>query len=1281
MSPKYSPYDRSVIDYLNKEHPGLAVNPYSGLPIEGPNNTVIYNGLRRTSRQFYYEGGLYSLPQYINRRLGQIAGITDPSKRGSSLKGFLREAKDLTLKMPSISSLTGRAGRYAFSSSVEDISWAQKMANVPFPSMEQHEEWANEIISRGGGTSGVGSKAGQYIYSGKNLMGIYPGLGTQEEVRKYATILDFLPIGQESGPGIGTTSSASWTPRGIEVAEGIVDEMLTGARPGYTSSIPGSNFRAGAYNTSLVRMAEYATPGAGGDLTQVAALAGDAFAIRPNALSGYYSYRPKTIAFNPSDVSKGFLDKLIHGASIDNDVINAIRSASLEKDADFKALIAEGYTPREALRHLGKTAPGTDNIALSLVKEGKNLRLNYGEREALGVGAKLSIELRKGLAAHSPSAFKGTAATTDIVLAPLAKGSEARTMVPLYQAAEIYLTDPQFVSPKKRLVNAQRLANALNRENRAMGSDSMVRALNGTLLFPDNFGIKAGHVRRAAGLLPSQYGATVTALLEGVNLKGVAHPVYVQALDQTNLNKEGPFIKAGVQDLMGLKQAGMTVQERLIAEKIASTSEGQEFRNILKYLQSKTPVPGAETLTSDLQAAIAKNITISGGAFQGHSGNILFDPELDKQLSTALTKMGLSSGVQGGRNKTWMLPLGSTFDFTLGEGVTRSYSQLPLLSQDLSAMYATPGGKTWASEVNKAKLGVIKATASGDRTAIQLAGQRYLNEFAGLSGKNKLMENMVLKTRLKGTRTTMGFLNAEQEAIIRRQISAVDPTFKGDLGGFHVVSLKKAKQIMHQATGKRNLGFVKKTLEQSGGFYSTQMRPPGAPAGWTSSRMWLMNPEITAAGHYGKKIDELLSQGSGSIIHGDLDADPRNTVSEFMGRADVQQELKETWYRKQSAFKEAEDAAIQKLIRTDTPINLAAVESKTPFEVAMTNILKGRNTGVTHNAAFKVFAGAMMKGTDPSNILRGKFTQEYSTNLSNVLFGLAEEQINAKRNLQGSAQFVNMSEILYGSDPTKKAMKLMDLLTPDHMKMFGPNARKSVIARDILESLTAGQNSITAAMQKTTSVGGPASIAQLFEAFLPGETSFPQGSVEGAFHKAGVFESAARQSAQNRTYADAAKSTGQEIGGAVREAVGSYVSGLRQGRGWTSLAIGGAVLAGVGMSMRKPGNITVVSNAQRSGEQKDDSGRYVKTNEPDPVVAARSQRSVRLMPEKSYDVRVKIKEAQREHNSKFVDLADALSSKYKRPAKASINIRDDSSEQNYAKIFRDEYHRQLRLGT
>jgi hypothetical protein len=331
----------------------------------------------------------------------------------------------------------------------------------------------------------------------------------------------------------------------------------------------------------------------------------------------------------------------------------------------------------------------------------------------------------------------------------------------------------------------------------------------------------------------------------------------------------------------------------------------------------------------------------------------------------------------------------------------------------------------------------------------------------------------------------------------------------------------------------------------------------------------------------------------------------------------------------------------------------------------MAAIQKARTTGIAHNAAFRVYEGALSKEGGQG---LERFNKPYAKKLADVLFGLGESMIDIKRQEDLTNLNTDLIQSLYG--PRGEAKTTLPSILGKHIqKVFGETADISTISGDIKESLVVGNNSLIKQIQDMNK--GGRSTQEVMNVLLGSADSSAAGGVVGILRRSGVVGSMAdavgQQGAQNRSLADAAISRGRGIWNIVKEGVASRVSGLKQGKGWTSLIIGGAVLAGVGLSLRKPGNIII---------EQPNAG-----NEPEsPVIVPRRQSSARVMSNQQYDVRVRIKEMQAVDRKKFVDLAEAISGKYQSPSRTNIRIKDDTKDVNYEKVFRDSFARQMRIG-
>jgi hypothetical protein len=178
-------------------------------------------------------------------------------------------------------------------------------------------------------------------------------------------------------------------------------------------------------------------------------------------------------------------------------------------------------------------------------------------------------------------------------------------------------------------------------------------------------------------------------------------------------------------------------------------------------------------------------------------------------------------------------------------------------------------------------------------------------------------------------------------------------------------------------------------------------------------------------------------------------------------------------------------------------------------------------------------------------------------------------------------------------------------------------------------------------------------------------TTPAEGTIMKDMAGSGALRVAKSIGTSNRILKDAAGK--KSIGGMAQEAFGNFTKGLREGRGWTSIAAGAVILAGVGLGMKKPGNIIV--QAQESSNEASA-----------PVVQPRRQSTSRVVTQGQFDVRIKVRDAQKVDRSKFVDLGQVISGKYKSPSKVQVNLKDDTDDINYKRIFDDAYRRAMVQG-
>jgi hypothetical protein len=149
----------------------------------------------------------------------------------------------------------------------------------------------------------------------------------------------------------------------------------------------------------------------------------------------------------------------------------------------------------------------------------------------------------------------------------------------------------------------------------------------------------------------------------------------------------------------------------------------------------------------------------------------------------------------------------------------------------------------------------------------------------------------------------------------------------------------------------------------------------------------------------------------------------------------------------------------------------------------------------------------------------------------------------------------------------------------------------------------------------------------------------------------------------------------------AKEAGVNFLEGLSKGRGWGTVAIGAAALAGFGLAMRKPGNITVIADGNRGPVMAPPGTPPARESRVPAIIASRHRIRLPVMTDRQYQVKINMRDVRKQEKGLFASLADMVSSKYNPPAsKSQVNFKDDSSDTNYEKIFAHEYRKQMGTG-
>jgi hypothetical protein len=501
---------------------------------------------------------------------------------------------------------------------------------------------------------------------------------------------------------------------------------------------------------------------------------------------------------------------------------------------------------------------------------------------------------------------------------------------------------------------------------------------------------------------------------------------------------------------------------------------------------------------------------------------------------------------------------------------------------------------------------------------------------------------------------------------------------------------RKALNINKATVAKEE---IQKMIE--GGVYLPVIRHPSAPRGVTFGRVaitdWVPKDIMT---DYGP--DQLLSSsGIGTYLHGDKDGDRIIAMFEYLklNREKMNKErtleldstsaiynrsAKESYEEMVGTFDHFRQHEIGKMadVKENTFDEIASriggLETYSAAE-AQTNLVKaqfqkGNLTGSAYNAFLNIYEGGKKE--------HGRMR---SLKLATMMAEVHEAGgLDVKRSAAGSLNFLddNFNDILFGnhssaSEAAERSNRMMAFMMQSETFKQGTEAQRNKDIADTLGILDIQKTrGLPLKRQQQISGRGKSNLTDIAKLLdpVPG-TVVPGGIMDtlGTARSSYVSQIAG----SNEKLIKAAKNPQEANGvlergwGKMKKAVKGFTEDLKIGKGWGKAAIGIGVLAGIGLSLRRPQRITSMDTLQPNESES-------------PVVMPRNQRSLSVMTSDQYNVRIRVKDAQKVNRKKFVHISNAISGNFKdHSTKSNIHIRDDSRDVDYNRVFSDAYDNQM----
>lgn len=1168
-----------------------------------------------------------------------------------------------------------RASIYQKSGAVMDIDSLE--------SGESLVDWRTRVTSQGIPVSV--EDIDQRIFLTKNEADLMPWAGSSQTVRKRTTLLNYNVMGSSksmSGAAtFGMETPYVTTPQMIDLSRKQSEAYLYKVKNAHVMD-RADQMLSGLSNYGQARMVQYST---------MSRLQGGPFLFKEGLFKGQSAFPEKRISLDPTELKA--LRKFGTTSYINwqNASIKSTRAQRVAMLADMGISKTRGRRIADLLDAMNR------GDILSSRAIGKQREFIYGAREDFGQGSKAVIGGAKGLMAEVKTyggknkysmRSKYTGGFTDIakeamaewdnpqfalkaaamqqtggdftkaqalykkamknpdVIAPILTGKETlRHLDRLMEGATLNLTHSSFQKdPQAAMANAQRIAEIINMHAKESVASTTERTLNLT----HSVSITQPMVEDVMNLLSP---------IQKAQMNMGRMPAMVYSIGNASRVKYGKHIGITVNDIMGLQIQGMPGIANLYGGKIAKNqwSIASEIQSAYGHLSGRLEgIKGAMSVGGSDIGRLMGRTTIRGGkTLHNVQGSLLFDPSAIDQ--------------------TYMLNLGRKVKVDIG-GMDREISEIPLLSKGARGLKMDSSGQIYKTQLDRSYLNLLEAIKSG--TGIESAAQGVVSTMGTFGGKKGFVDRAVAMTKVEGLSGTMHFISPEAEAALTAKY--------GQHGGFVGITMEQAKKIYGEASEQR----IQQMFDE--GVYLPLKREPAAPRGTAVGRGFIINDELKQMANFGKN-GIAISPAIGAHVHGDLDNDTAFVITEWAKQAESNPELKAMFkagYQQDlHRFMGFENDVVNKLRKNNQYSNyIEDVQSRLSpeanlGEVAAIAQAKKELTGKAYIKGAQAYHGAMALGNLPGY---SRFTQQRAADVSQVLFGIAESGINAKRGGK-VLQADELEEMIRSKDVSGFTEGSRDVMS----SIFGedlPEHERLSLSADAIEATSYGASKLEGYNKYRKLISGSSEyrssgVSQIADALFMGHGTgeTPMGEMIGA----GIFKSAEQLGSQNtRLAAEAAIPRSKGFVNAVREGAGSFLNGLREGRGWTSLAAGAAILGGIALGMRKPGVINVSTNSQESQVTPD--GTYLKTNEMKPstapMIMPRRQTSLPVMTDEQYSVKIKLRDARKKDREQIVDLSKAISGRYRNSSKVQLTLKDDTNDVDYQRIFDDQYRKALIQG-
>jgi hypothetical protein len=1195
--------------------------------------------------------------------------------------------------------------------------------------MGYYRNWGRRVEAAGGAFGGLSDdNIGNFIYAREDIGRYMAGQGSYLSSRKPTTLENYLGL-SGSTPGARLTADALYT---AERVLHLQDQQKLFTH-GSASSAMHDRVAAHLYNTGKIVQATIPNAQALRSSSVAGLLLGGPAIGRKGIFGDIKAQRASVEAFSLTALGRWYdpaglneLMQKVHtpGAVLSSEEYVRLKASTPGRAEDLISVLdkfrlepnAGGVSPEvRAYESLGKRVPLEVSVAAA-AHEGDALNLTMQVSHGLVEGNKVSFLDRKarlgtledagfdaalgdivsagGLSGREAAAVRGA----DVILPPIsAKGGDVqRIMRQWWEPYLNALTIPEagVFTEEQTVANLDTIAAGFEK---TLGTKAkVIRLANGQrrLEVP---GVTAFNMKATRYLHDLLVQSGQGAVAEDIaSLRRL--PVNMHALPQELFSKIGPEV-GGVSALeaLGFQIEGYGgLAQQVMNATAPRGGKRKAMMNEMHYISaSYSGIPGYTTPTNKISYKDLDYRMIQ--TFAPGRGGIVPQPPIGEGNPLSILyheKMAKATKPTGSEFSAYYMPTEVELPVDVVTKSGKTTNKILFTSANLKNIRGGAAGTVRSSEqlrIEQAILANIAGTGGNlSQPELQRLVTRYESELETvITGKEGLYNKAILKGRSYGAQGSLGFLSDEAERGLLGQFEEGADALGGMVGVTEEQFIKlRGLNALRKLPAEQRRSAIESMVRQ--GEYMISNRNP-SPAGMAVARVGIIDylSDRTKAGMITYNDQILESAGMGLFKRADIDGDMVRIISGFSrtrsARTSTYDKLaKDAFVSMLPQYRAARTEAESKMVSAAEKIGslssfeefmgseeVASAAGRTQLDLLDDMLQKKFTTGPAHSLMIGVAEGARYNklGDEEANRLTKVARYIYQEG------GLDIKQQNVVGGAVSNLQAAMWDRDLTMGERVNLTRPLLEGINKKHPELGGVD---DTTITNMFKSYDAGNAQGMIAKSYSKLVGrSKSSLAQPMAFrrapdYAMGPAEVVDSTLMGMMRNAGSIQSVGQNIGEKNAAVAAAVEQPRTWEGKASEAidwigkrVSDYGEGLKAGKGWGKLAIGAGVLAGIGLSLRRPPRMDTMEATQESDQ---------------PVVIPRRQRNLSVMTKSQYDVRIKLRDAQRQDNRAFINLSEAIAGKFSQPSNVRMHIRDDSNDVNYDKVFRDAYNQEMRAG-